>query len=77
MVNKQWSRIEEDYFWGTAVRNSPKRLGIDRANRTEQSWDQLAGEMKEAMRAHYAEPRRDYNGKLLCRCWFCRWHDRN
>ncbi|KAI1415405.1 hypothetical protein F5Y13DRAFT_187512 [Hypoxylon sp. FL1857] len=48
MVGKVWSDLEERYFWRTAVAQSSKRVGIDRAN-PEKTWDQLASEMHRAM----------------------------
>ncbi|KAI1505667.1 hypothetical protein F5X99DRAFT_215187 [Biscogniauxia marginata] len=66
MVGKVWSDREEKYFWRTAVANSPKRAGIDRA-KAEKSWDQLAKDMQRAMGEH---ARRDYTGTMLFEHYF-------
>ncbi|KAI1640566.1 hypothetical protein F4809DRAFT_637374 [Biscogniauxia mediterranea] len=66
MVGKVWSDREEKYFWRTAVGNSPKRAGIDRA-KPEKSWDTLAKEMQRAMGDN---ARREYTGTMLFEHYF-------
>lgn len=62
MGGKVWSLLEERVFWNYIVTQSPKRVGIDRAN-PEKSWAQLAPEMARRMGT---DARRDYTELGLC-----------
>ncbi|OTA67254.1 hypothetical protein K449DRAFT_430457 [Hypoxylon sp. EC38] len=68
MVGKVWSDLEEKYFWRTAVAQSSKRAGVDRANR-EKTWDQLASEMHRAMERQ-GSVRRMYTSCMLFEHYF-------
>ncbi|KAI1138625.1 hypothetical protein F5Y05DRAFT_418863 [Hypoxylon sp. FL0543] len=68
MVGKVWSDLEERYFWRTAVSQSSKRAGIDRAN-GEKTWDQLASEMHRAMERQ-GDVRRVYTSTMLFEHYF-------
>ncbi|KAI0139386.1 hypothetical protein F4776DRAFT_662345 [Hypoxylon sp. NC0597] len=68
MVGKVWSDLEEKYFWRTAVAQSSKRAGIDRAN-GEKTWDQLASEMHRAMERQ-GGVRRMYTSTMLFEHYF-------
>ncbi|KAH9909611.1 hypothetical protein F4778DRAFT_712009 [Xylariomycetidae sp. FL2044] len=66
MGGKVWSDREEKYFWRTAISNSPKRAGIDRA-KSEKSWEQLSRDMQISMGNH---ARRAYSGTMLFEHYF-------
>jgi len=64
MGGKVWSAEEEKYFWGTIMKNSPKRLGRNRTLRDEWPWNECA----KRMHAHFGErARRNYTGLGLCK----------
>lgn len=51
-----WTEAEEDYFWETIVPNSDKKLGYTKAQKAQiLSWEQLAEEMREAMRVKFEQ----------------------
>lgn len=62
MGGKQWSAIEEAFFWTEIVSHSGKRVASDRAN-AEKTWNELAAVMQEKMGNNAL---RTYTGNSLC-----------
>jgi hypothetical protein len=75
-----WTAPEEEYFWTKVVPFSDKRIGHDMKTQKAEvkSWETLANEMLEAMKAERAkigkEPLREYTALTLGKsdnCFVC------